>query len=100
MPPKVEPEEESPESAFFGRPDVAGQMYRWTLPDDLSGRHDMHANAATAQAAGFLMQLSTSANCAMLLIGIVRMLQVGGLSLSYIFLPPISVLISCSAVGI
>ena len=82
MPPKVELDEEKAPSfddfmaELNGR--EQGEMHRWALQDDLSGRRDMHANAGTARAAAFLMQLSASANCAVLLIGIVRMLQVGG----------------------
>ena len=87
MPPKVELEEEkAPKGLFLDKPVESRQdkIHRWTLQDDLSGRRDMHANAETARAAAFLMQLSASTNCAVLLIGIVRMLQVGGLLHAYI----------------
>ena len=82
MPPKIAlVDEKAPEDVVLGKSAESGQggTNRWALQDDLSGRRDMHANAATARAAAFLMQLSASANCAVLLIGIVRMLQVGGL---------------------
>ena len=92
MPPKVEMEEEnSREGVVLDEPAEGGQggTNRWVLQDDLSGRRDMHANAAVARAAAILMQLSTSANCVVLLIGIVRMLQVGGLLHVAYHLPPV-----------
>ena len=96
MPPKVELDDEEKAASYvdLGPSDerVQEDFYRRTLQDDLSGRHDMHANAAAARAAAFLMQLSANANCAVLLIGIVRILQVGGLlHVEYLHCPPISV---------
>ena len=93
MPPKVELDEEKAPSfdAWSAELDgrEQGEMHRWALQNDLSGRRDMHANAGTARAAAFLMQLSASANCVVLLIGIVRMLQVRAFLHFAYLLPPV-----------
>ena len=76
MPPKQEVNGSTTPSSFGFDGRSREETYRWMLDDDLSGRHDMSANAETTKSAAFLMQLSAISSVAVVLICIFRMLQV------------------------